>query len=147
MIRRPPRSTLFPYTTLFRSRPRQPLRRDRFLSRRPEGRRQADPRLRALRGAREPARARLAGRRLRGGQPPHGPRTESHGLQEPRLARVESVPGWLLLQAPRGSGAPRAACRRVARPLRVPELRGLETPERRRYAAGQSDRRLVSGGL
>src|SRR3712207_7824328 len=24
MIRRPPRSTLFPYTTLFRSRPRQP---------------------------------------------------------------------------------------------------------------------------
>src|SRR2546429_6318842 len=27
MIRRPPRSTLFPYTTLFRSRPRRPLRR------------------------------------------------------------------------------------------------------------------------
>src|SRR5256885_2410115 len=26
MIRRPPRSTLFPYTTLFRSRPRQQLR-------------------------------------------------------------------------------------------------------------------------
>src|SRR5476651_2844655 len=25
MIRRPPRSTLFPYTTLFRSHPRQPL--------------------------------------------------------------------------------------------------------------------------
>src|SRR2546430_6197446 len=31
MIRRPPRSTLFPYTTLFRSRP---------VARRPEGRRQ-----------------------------------------------------------------------------------------------------------
>src|SRR3712207_8686413 len=29
MIRRPPRSTLFPYTTLFRSRPRRPARRDR----------------------------------------------------------------------------------------------------------------------
>src|SRR5690349_24002408 len=29
MIRRPPRSTLFPYTTLFRSRPRpRPVRRD-----------------------------------------------------------------------------------------------------------------------
>src|SRR2546430_12491951 len=28
MIRRPPRSTLFPYTTLFRSQPRQVLRRD-----------------------------------------------------------------------------------------------------------------------
>src|SRR5471030_3422240 len=26
MIRRPPRSTLFPYTTLFRSRPRRPVR-------------------------------------------------------------------------------------------------------------------------
>src|SRR5690242_21291222 len=29
MIRRPPRSTLFPYTTLFRSRQRRPLRRHR----------------------------------------------------------------------------------------------------------------------
>src|SRR6266511_5837571 len=29
MIRRPPRSTLFPYTTLFRSRPRSALRRKR----------------------------------------------------------------------------------------------------------------------
>src|SRR5438034_8322384 len=29
MIRRPPRSTLFPYTTLFRSARRQPLRRRR----------------------------------------------------------------------------------------------------------------------
>src|SRR3712207_7173062 len=28
MIRRPPRSTLFPYTTLFRSRPALPQRRD-----------------------------------------------------------------------------------------------------------------------
>src|SRR5256885_6128091 len=28
MIRRPPRSTLFPYTTLFRSRPAQPARGD-----------------------------------------------------------------------------------------------------------------------
>src|SRR5256885_1577360 len=31
MIRRPPRSTLFPYTTLFRSRPRLDVRRDRRL--------------------------------------------------------------------------------------------------------------------
>src|SRR5574340_1369560 len=29
MIRRPPRSTLFPYTTLFRSRPRPAVRRQR----------------------------------------------------------------------------------------------------------------------
>src|SRR2546429_4238516 len=30
MIRRPPRSTLFPYTTLFRSKNRQPLGREQF---------------------------------------------------------------------------------------------------------------------
>src|SRR5438093_6697643 len=40
MIRRPPRSTLFPYTTLFRSRPRWPAAaRDR-----PAGRGRASPR-------------------------------------------------------------------------------------------------------
>src|SRR6266571_1636467 len=33
MIRRPPRSTLFPYTTLFRSFPREPPRRARALAR------------------------------------------------------------------------------------------------------------------
>src|SRR3712207_8570493 len=37
MIRRPPRSTLFPYTTLFRSRTGVPLRAQRFaLARRPD---------------------------------------------------------------------------------------------------------------
>src|SRR3712207_8367624 len=34
MIRRPPRSTLFPYTTLFRSRPEAPSRRSRSSRRR-----------------------------------------------------------------------------------------------------------------
>src|SRR3712207_8950315 len=45
MIRRPPRSTLFPYTTLFRSRRREPVRarRDRAGGRR----RRRDPELRA----------------------------------------------------------------------------------------------------
>src|SRR2546422_337190 len=41
MIRRPPRSTLFPYTTLFRSSPRQyrdQRRHDRFKTRLKEGR-------------------------------------------------------------------------------------------------------------
>src|SRR3712207_7194605 len=39
MIRRPPRSTLFPYTTLFRSAPDEPgaARRPRLLRRRPRG--------------------------------------------------------------------------------------------------------------
>src|SRR5689334_25381451 len=36
MIRRPPRSTLFPYTTLFRSRPRQPERPRRAARERPD---------------------------------------------------------------------------------------------------------------
>src|SRR2546426_2936728 len=44
MIRRPPRSTLFPYTTLFRSAaeadPRDPLRRQRGRARHPRGPRQ-----------------------------------------------------------------------------------------------------------
>src|SRR5215467_14875290 len=40
MIRRPPRSTLFPYTTLFRSRTRaERARRDRVRGRLPRGRR------------------------------------------------------------------------------------------------------------
>src|SRR2546427_4662788 len=36
MIRRPPRSTLFPYTTLFRSHPRRALRIARLRGRRPQ---------------------------------------------------------------------------------------------------------------
>src|SRR2546430_10692909 len=39
MIRRPPRSTLFPYTTLFRSSPRPPSGPDEIQNRRQEGRR------------------------------------------------------------------------------------------------------------
>src|SRR2546422_6421303 len=53
MIRRPPRSTLFPYTTLFRS---------------------------ALRRPREPEGARLPGRRVRGREPPDGPGAEPRRL-------------------------------------------------------------------
>src|SRR3989475_8354980 len=51
MIRRPPRSTLFPYTTLFRSRARRPSHRHADLDRpRPAGRAQPRARRRA-RGA------------------------------------------------------------------------------------------------
>src|SRR5205823_15027991 len=56
-------------------RSREPLRRNRLLPGGPEGRRQADPRLRALRGARRAEGARLAGRRLRGREPSDGPRS------------------------------------------------------------------------
>src|SRR2546421_4991457 len=58
MIRRPPRSTLFPYTTLFRSRFRRPPRRDNppirgefetpVADRRNHGRHRTDSRRRAL---------------------------------------------------------------------------------------------------
>src|SRR3712207_9155792 len=53
MIRRPPRSTLFPYTTLFRSRPREP-RGQRRDPRARVGARRARQRL--LAGARRPQR-------------------------------------------------------------------------------------------
>src|SRR3712207_9212216 len=62
MIRRPPRSTLFPYTTLFRSRPGGPLRlRD---PRRPRG-----PPLRPLRAPRGPAQPPSAARGVPGRLP------------------------------------------------------------------------------
>src|SRR3712207_7460884 len=51
MIRRPPRSTLFPYTTLFRSRHRGPPRRP-LLPDLPDGLRPELPRARVLRRAR-----------------------------------------------------------------------------------------------
>src|SRR3989442_10505804 len=51
MIRRPPRSTLFPYTTLFRSRGRRGVRRGR------------DPHGLEVRSARGPARRNLVRRR------------------------------------------------------------------------------------
>src|SRR3712207_7822899 len=76
MIRRPPRSTLFPYTTLFRSRPGGERRR---------GQGRADRRDRAgqrrARGAARPAaahRRRGAGRRRRGGPGRLTRRSEEH---------------------------------------------------------------------
>src|SRR5688572_32227174 len=47
MIRRPPSSTLFPYTTLFRSEPRPSRLRSRLLDR--DGDEQGNPRLRRAR--------------------------------------------------------------------------------------------------
>src|SRR3989442_11569176 len=66
MIRRPPRSTLFPYTTLFRSRPAGAAAH-------PRGRGQRLRPHHRLRGAPQ--------RRRRGGRDPrrrHGPRSEEH---------------------------------------------------------------------
>src|SRR2546427_8427846 len=70
MIRRPPRSTLFPYTTLFRSREGAPVRTP----------------LRGLRAAApvgpgsvpDPGAHRARQHRLVGGRPRHGARSEEH---------------------------------------------------------------------
>src|SRR5256885_16402786 len=78
MIRRPPRSTLFPYTTLFRSRQRRLSRRAlRAIPSRPGERR------RALAEVFRAARAR--GRRARARTDPGGDRSEEHTseLQSP----------------------------------------------------------------
>src|SRR3712207_8714468 len=71
MIRRPPRSTLFPYTTLFRSQDDQG-----------EGRR----------GGREPPRgAREGARRPGDGRPPARRRAECHGERLSAQARREAA--------------------------------------------------------
>src|SRR3989440_7345752 len=58
MIRRPPRSTLFPYTTLFRSRAVARLRYDRRLAGHPHGAERV-PRLRTARADASAARSRV----------------------------------------------------------------------------------------
>src|SRR3989442_15050434 len=74
MIRRPPRSTLFPYTTLFRSPHGAGRRRDRPPARRraaggDEPSRASDPRA----PVRRPADDRADAGRVRGGDPPRDP--------------------------------------------------------------------------
>src|SRR3712207_7527219 len=63
MIRRPPRSTLFPYTTLFRSRHRRDIRRKRAALRRGDG---EDAKLSAARVRRDDRVADEPHRRLAG---------------------------------------------------------------------------------
>src|SRR5947209_16542301 len=70
MLRRPPRSTLFPYTTLFRSRPARPSVGRRVARRRRAGRR--TPGVRRRRAPRRP------GRELRGALAGPEERSEEH---------------------------------------------------------------------
>src|SRR5256886_16888430 len=65
MIRRPPRSTLFPYTTLFRSTRRRPHRRRRRPGRADRGARCRAARDRQRPDRREPARGRRLSRVLK----------------------------------------------------------------------------------
>src|SRR5262245_63075303 len=77
MLRRPPRSTLFPYTTLFRSRRREavlsPLSREPAAGALRSGR---DARALPAARARAPRKARLGGRRYTAAS--HGSRSEEH---------------------------------------------------------------------
>src|SRR2546425_11647409 len=78
MIRRPPRSTLFPYTTLFRSRAEDAARSDRLRGLRPLG----SPRQGAGRERERPP------RRLAREPPDHLHRGLLHGRQDARRHRA-----------------------------------------------------------
>src|SRR6267142_3337046 len=89
MIRRPPRSTLFPYTTLFRSHPEPVRRRLPRAARRAPG----EPLRRGGRGRRHPPRHHAAG----GGAPrPHEP--DAHAGARAQHLRLGGA-------APRRAGA------------------------------------------
>src|SRR6266498_5884764 len=79
MIRRPPRSTLFPYTTLFRSRPHSPDG-DRRAARRLVRERRVEGSHRRARDLAPEARTALGGHRV---QLPASPRGESRGRVPP----------------------------------------------------------------
>src|SRR3989449_10883970 len=113
MIRRPPRSTLFPYTTLFRSR-RGDVRRlgARGVRARGGGRRPAGA------GSRELPRVALGGRGLgwhrwdgrgwRGGRGGRGGRRGAAHLRSPRVRRAAVRRG-----VPAAAGAPRGTAARA----------------------------------
>src|SRR5260370_10176150 len=88
MIRRPPRSTLFPYTTLFRSHVAAALgqrRRDGQLAEKPRQRRRPGERKHGQRQPRRPHRAHrpeTVDRRLAPLGPPQQPRTARPGYGE-----------------------------------------------------------------
>src|SRR2546425_10577137 len=110
MIRRPPRSTLFPYTTLFRSRLAPHLRRPQP--------RQAGERIRhAVHGELRPALAPEVRRHLRGGDIAQDARelARPRGVLAVQLADLEA-------------DLPRVGARRMAPPRHPRPRRGHTTP-------------------
>src|SRR5215211_3021372 len=106
MRRRPPRSTLFPYTTLFRSRRRRRSRRSRP-ARAPRGRPRASPRAqRGGRRRRRRQRGRRAGRRARRAprQPPPPRRSARPPPSRGRCRYVHPSSRTLPGQHPRPDG-------------------------------------------
>src|SRR3989475_9733005 len=139
MIRRPPRSTLFPYTTLFRSRVRHALRR-------PFGRR-GGPRDHARPGgplgdlAPEAARVHVAPRadgplrgllgRDRGGAPPRDPAARPDRERRPAAAAHGRLPvARVLPRRARRARAPRGAAARDPLERLAPDARGRRRPAR-----------------
>ena len=122
-------------------RPRADVRGRRLLRPGAEGRRQADPRRRALRRPRQPARQVRRPRGLR--EPPDPARPRRDRLPQPRQADLGREPRGLLLQAARRQGAAARARRRPDRALRVHEGRGrAEGAPRRRGRRAEGRRRV-----
>src|SRR3989441_1552744 len=95
MIRRPPRSTLFPYTTLFRSKGWYPINADEIQDQRPDQEAAATPREAAARGAQPGDEGARLLRRILQRQPP-GLRRRSlellvpHGRPDRKSTRLNS---------------------------------------------------------
>src|SRR2546426_4005232 len=145
MIRRPPRSTLFPYTTLFRSRPAASLDRpphplgDRRHARRAH--RERPPDLRGVRPLRRPRRAVpsesvrrhalprvVAAGRLAPGRPELALRAHvapgHRGARVSRLPREERGVAGAAVAAPRAEGAPADEAPLSPAAPRAPPARG-----------------------
>src|SRR2546422_727632 len=100
MIRRPPRSTLFPYTTLFRSVPRPAGVRKRIPI-------VPVPRARVRRGGEERPGDQALPRRERGAAAARGPVWPAHVVGcLYRISREEPVPGAAATPRPRRDAAP-----------------------------------------
>src|SRR2546427_4572276 len=163
MIRRPPRSTLFPYTTLFRSRDERPLRLHRVGGRAALEQRQGRPLGHLLLrdepvagggpGAAAPRRDLRLGGRRRLLPRPQPPRRHPLYLRE----GVVSLAGHPGAARPRDAGLPEPDDRRLGVPTRDAQrggarrqpprlLRGLlDAPARERRVLALAPARLVEG--
>src|SRR5256886_12059314 len=139
MIRRPPRSTLFPYTTLFRSDAGGGGGAERATPLEPLARRSDDAAVRAG-GGRRGARQRMVGD---GGRDPPCPEQRRAGEPVRPLLLVGRHPAGPVTTRPRGSGvgARRAHPHRDSRDPRVADRRGLRRALGRGGGGGGGGRR------
>ena len=112
-------------------RPRQPVRRARFLPARQGPRREADLRLRDLRRARPPRQDRAPV------EPPHPAREERGRLEEPLVPELDGLPGGLLLQPAHRQAAAARARRGPGRPVGLPRRRDRADDQAARAGGGR----------